>query len=174
MLPNKHGGNFVKVVEYDRSLQWVGDVKCPKCNGLTPAWRSSGMSECFPHFFCDTCSNVIQRESDKKIVWHDKSQEALEKIAKTLPKCSCGGQFAPSCGPKCKHCNTEIPIVRDAVEYLHNPNMIVVDGACTFSDKREDYMVRIVEAPTPQHNKPINRTKKTWLRSCFAKIAKLF
>ncbi|WP_318434809.1 hypothetical protein [Photobacterium leiognathi] len=164
----------MKVVEYDRSLQWVGDVKCPKCNGLTPAWRSSGMSECFPHFFCDTCSNVIQRESDKKIVWHDKSQEALEKIAKTLPKCSCGGQFAPSCGPKCKHCNTEIPIVRDAVEYLHNPNMIVVDGACTFSDKREDYMVRIVEAPTPQHNKPINRTKKTWLRSCFAKIAKLF
>ncbi len=135
----------MKIVEYSRALQWVGDLRCNQCDGLTPAWRSSGMSQCFPHFYCDTCSNVIHRVSDQRLVWSDKSQAILEQITNTLPKCSCGGQFAPNCGPNCKHCHAEIPIVRDAVEYLHNPNMIVVDGACTYSDEREPYMVRIVE-----------------------------
>jgi hypothetical protein len=133
----------MKVVEYDRSLQWVGEIKCPNCSGLTPAWRSSGMSECFPHFFCNRCSNVIHRESDQTLVWNEKSQEILDKIAETLPICSCGGRFAPNCGPKCLHCKKEIPIVADPIAYLHNPNMIVVDGACVHSDKREPYQVRI-------------------------------
>lgn len=135
----------MKVVEYERSLQWVGDLQCPDCNGLTPAWRSSGMSNCFPHFFCDTCSNVIHREADQAIVWDEKSKELLDQIAKSLPNCACGGQFAPSRGPKCRHCDSEIPIVADPIEYLHNANMIVVDGACAYSDKREPYQVRIVD-----------------------------
>ena len=63
----------MKIVEYSRSLQWVGDLRCNQCNGLTPAWRSSGMSQCFPHFYCDTCSNVIHRASDQRLVWSDKS-----------------------------------------------------------------------------------------------------
>lgn len=128
------------------------------------------MSECFPHFFCDTCSNVIHRESDKRLVWNEKSQEILDEIAKTLPKCSCGGQFSPNCGPKCKHCNTQIPVVRNAIEYLHNPNMIVADGACTFSDRRDPYMVRIIDDNTQQHNKTIKTEKISWLRQ----IAKFF
>jgi hypothetical protein len=133
----------MKVVEYDKSLQWVGDLKCNHCDGLTPAWRSSGMSDCFSHFFCDTCSNVIHREADKSLVWGGKSQEILNQISKTLPKCNCGGQFAPSCGPKCKHCNSEIEVVNNVVDYLHNPNIIVIDGACAFSDEREPYIVHI-------------------------------
>lgn len=144
MSPNTFEHASMKIVEYERSLQWVGDVQCPNCNGLTPAWRSSGMSNCFPHFFCDTCSNVIHRESDQLLVWNNKSQELLDQIAKTLPSCTCGGRFAPKCGPKCRYCKSEIHIVRDAIDYLHNPNMIVVDGACVFSDKREPYQVRIV------------------------------
>ena len=153
----------MKVVEYERSLQWVGDLKCNSCDGLTPAWRSSGMSECFPHFFCDTCSNVIHRDADKRIVWHEKSQQILDNIAQTLPKCSCGGQFAPKCGPKCKHCNAEIPIVSNAVDYLHCPNMVVIDGACAYSDRRDPYMVRIIENEEEQHNKSLKRTKNSWL-----------
>ena len=136
----------MKIVEYERSLQWVGDLKCNSCEGLTPAWRSSGMSECFPHFFCNTCSNVIHRKSDKKIVLSEKSQKTLDVIAETLPKCNCGGLFLPRCGPKCKHCNVEIPLVSNPIEYLHNPNMVVVDGACAYSDIREPYRVRIIEA----------------------------
>jgi hypothetical protein len=133
----------MKVVEYDKSLQWVGDLKCNPCDGLTPAFRSSGMSDCFSHFFCDTCSNVIHREADKSLMWGGKSQEILNQISKTLPKCNCGGQFAASCGPKCKHCNSEIEVVNNAVDYLHNPNIIVIDGACAFSDEREPYIVHI-------------------------------
>ena len=160
----------MKVVEYERSLKWVGDLKCPNCSGLTPAWRSSGMSECFPHFFCDTCSNVIHRESDKRLVWSEKSQEILDAISKTLPTCSCGGQFSPNCGPKCKHCNTQIPVVRNAVEYLHNPNMIAADGACAFSDRLDPHMVRIVSDADQQHNKTIKTEKTSWLHQ----IAKFF
>ena len=137
----------MRIVEYNRSLQWVGVVLCPDCNGLTPAWRSSGMSNRFTHFYCDTCSNVIHRESDQSLVWHEKSQEILDQIAETLPACICGGQFARNCGPNCVHCGSQIPIVADAVEYLHNPNMIVVDGACVFSDGREPYQVKIVDSP---------------------------
>lgn len=134
----------MKIVEYDRSLQWVGDLQCPKCQGLTPAWRSSGMSDCFPHFFCNTCSNVIHREADKELVWLEKSQALLHQIADTLPDCDCGGRFSANSGPNCKHCGEEIPAVADAVEYLHNPRMIIVDGASCYSDKRDAYKVKIV------------------------------
>lgn len=109
------------------------------------------MSNCFPHFFCTDCSNVIHRDADQSLVWEHKSQELLDQIAATLPDCPCGGRFAPGHGPKCAHCKAEIPIVRDPVDYLHNPNMIVVDGACVFSDVREPYQVRIL--PDPGDNK---------------------
>ena len=144
ITPTQPSGIAMEIVEYDRSLQWVGDVSCPDCDGLTPAWRSSGMSNCFPHFFCNTCSNVIHRQSDRELVWQEKSQDILDRIAETLPNCACGGAFAPNCGPKCMHCNAQIPIVTDAVDYLHNPNMIVIHGACAFSDYRDPYQVRIV------------------------------
>ena len=103
------------------------------------------MSNCFPHFYCDSCSNVIHRQSDQKLVWDAKSEEILRKISESLPDCSCGGHFAPGCGPKCLHCHSQIPIVKDAVEYLHHPNMIVLDGSVVFSDINEPYMVKIVE-----------------------------
>lgn len=160
----------MKIVEYERALHLVRDLKCESCEGLTPAWRSSAMSECFPHFFCNTCSNVIHRDADKKIVRYEKSQKVLDNISKTLPMCSCGGQFTPKCGPKCKHCNAEIPIVSDAVEYLHNPNMVVIDGACAFSDKRYPYMVRIIENEEEQNNKSLKRNKKSW----FSLLRRLF
>ncbi len=35
---------------------------------------------------------------------------------------------------------------RDVVQRLHDPNMIVIDGACVFSDRKPPYCVRIVEA----------------------------
>ncbi len=134
----------MKIVEYSRSLQWVGDLHCPACQQLTPAWRSSGMSECFPHFFCTRCSNVIHREADKALVWYEATPALLAQVAATLPACPCGGHFAPGAGPKCRHCHAQIPLVADPVAYLHNPNMVVSDGATCFSDVRPPYQVRIV------------------------------
>lgn len=134
---------MMKVVEYKRSLQWVGDLQCPQCNRLTPAWRSSGMSDCFPHFYCDRCSNVIHRASDQDLVWGEKSQELLDQIAASLPDCPCGGRFAPDNNPKCVHCGSQLKHQKDAVTRLHDPHMIVVDGACVFGGK-EPYTIRIV------------------------------
>ena len=133
----------MKVVEYERSLQWVGEMHCPKCAKVTPAWQSSGMSNCFPHFYCNTCSNVIHRTCDQELVWESKTAELVEQIAGTLPNCPCGGRFAPDNNPKCAHCNTEMKHQNDVVTRLHDPRMIVVDGACVFTDK-EPYRVRII------------------------------
>jgi hypothetical protein len=137
----------MEIIEYSRSLQWVGDLKCPACTQLSPGWRSSGMSECFPHFFCSDCSNVIVRDADKQLLYDAAaaSAELLARIAATLPECPCGGRFTPGAGPKCRHCHQQIPLVADAVAYLTNPHMVVLDGAVSFSDYRPPYQVRIVD-----------------------------
>lgn len=136
----------MEVVEYPRSLQWVGDMKCPRCERLTPAWRSSGMSDACPHFYCDRCSNVILREADRELAYNNASREVLDKIAATLPSCPCGGRFRPGTNPKCRYCGSEMPNSWDVVQRLHDPNMIVIDGACVFSDRKPPYCVKIVEA----------------------------
>lgn len=137
-----HGA--METVKYNRSLQWVGDLHCPECRKLTPAWRSSGMSQCYPHFYCDKCSNVIHRVCDQAKVYNVKgSQGLVSEIAGTLPDCPCGGRFTPGANPKCSHCGAAIPHSQDAVTRLHDPNMIVVHGGCVFSDKRPAYRVEI-------------------------------
>lgn len=136
----------MEIIKYPRSLQWVGDMKCPHCHKLTPAWRSSGMSHSFPHFYCDGCSNVIQRDADQQLVWEKATRELLDQIAQTLPQCPCGGRFRPGANPKCRHCGNEMPHAADPVQRLHDPFMIAIDGACVFSDRREPYQVRIVNA----------------------------
>src|SRR4051794_15671716 len=133
----------MEVIEYPRSLQWVGDLVCPKCAKLTPAWRSSGMSDACPHFYCDRCSNVILREADRELTHNvERNRELVDRIAETLPQCACGGRFRPGANPKCRHCGSECPNGWDVVERLGDPNMIVVDGACVFSDRKEPYCVR--------------------------------
>ena len=135
----------MKTVRYERSLQWVGDLECPHCGGLTPSWQSSGMSQCFPHFYCNRCSNVIHRFCDQIIVWEESSQELLDQIAATLPDCPCGGRFTPGANPKCSHCGEEVPHQSDPVTRLDDPHMIVIDGARVFSDRQEPYRVKIVD-----------------------------
>ncbi|TLM95439.1 hypothetical protein [Hymenobacter jeollabukensis] len=136
----------MNIVEYPRSLQWVGHLRCNHCQGLNEAWRSSGMSDCFPHFFCSRCSNVIHREADKAPIYAAGKVDAdvLAQIAATLPYCPCGGRFTPGVGPTCGHCQQKIDLIKDPVQYLQNPNMVVMDGACAFSDERPPYQVRIV------------------------------
>ena len=135
----------MKTVTYDTNLQWVGTMQCPKCHRITRAWQSSGMSECFPHFFCNKCSNVIHRREDQVLVWEGKSQELLDQIADTLPDCPCGGRFTPGANPKCVHCGADFPHQNDLVTRLHDGRMIAVDGACVFTDDSEPYRVKIVE-----------------------------
>ena len=129
---------------YHTSLQWVGTMECPQCHRITWAWQSSGMSQCFPHFFCNKCSNVIHRTQDQRLVWEGKSQALLDQIAATLPDCPCGGRFTPGANPKCVHCGADFEHQNDPVERLHDERMIVVDGACVFDGEGDAYRVKIV------------------------------
>ena len=135
----------MEIVEYSRTLPWVGHLKCPHCQGVNEAWRSSGMSECFPHFYCSRCSNVIHRSADKELVWEAATPEILAQLAATLPDCPCGGHFTPGASPKCQHCHQDTNLVADPVAFLHNPHMVVLDGACSFSDRRPPHRVRIID-----------------------------
>jgi len=135
----------MEIVEYERSLQWVGHLTCPHCQQLSEGWRSSGMSECFPHFYCSQCSNALQREQDKELVYYKATPQLLAQIAATLPACVCGGQFTPTAGPKCRWCHQEIPLVSDPVKHLHNPNVVLLDGACLCNAEGPRYQVRIID-----------------------------
>lgn len=43
---------------------------------------------CFPHFYCNKCSNVIFRVKDQELVMNNVIQEKLEIIQDDLPKIS--------------------------------------------------------------------------------------
>ena len=100
------------------------------------------MSDCCPHFYCDRCSNAIQREADKKLIWDEQSSELLARIAASLPACPCGGRFIPGANPKCPKCRAEFKHQDEPVRRLVDPHVILVDGAAFFGD-REPYRVRI-------------------------------
>jgi len=133
----------MKIVTYDSTNPWTGHLACGACGHLTPAWRSSGMSQLFPHFYCNRCSNVIHRRGDQALVREQSTPELLKKIAATLPDCPCGGRFTPGANPKCQKCGWESTNWWTVVTRLGDPNMVVVDGACVFSDSNEPYQLRI-------------------------------
>ncbi len=134
----------MKIVKYKKSLKWVGTIQCPECSNITNAWQTSGMSSCYPHFYCNQCSNVIHRLKDQALINGGSSQKLLDQIVSDLPKCSCGGQFQPNENPKCCNCGEEFTHQSNAIERLSDPHMIVIDGACVFSDENPPYIVKIV------------------------------
>jgi hypothetical protein len=134
----------MKIVHYASNSPWIGNMKCPCCSRLTPAWQSSGMSESFPHFYCSSCSNVIHREQDKELVYPvEPTQELLEKISATLSQCPCGGQFKPGANPKCPHCNSDFAHHWDLVQRLTVPHLILLDGSCLIRDRLYSYQISI-------------------------------
>ncbi len=103
---------------------------CPICNYDFRFMRYSGMSLSYPHFYCDSCSNVILRKSDfEKVMRNDISEDLLRDIVQSLPKCSCGGKFSSGNNPKCPHCKNEIRHQDTAINRLTDPYLIVMEGA---------------------------------------------
>jgi transposase-like protein len=104
---------------------------CPQCGYSIEYWWTSGMSESFPHFYCDTCSNVLWRRKDQEfLLSHETDDEsAIAQIADSLPHCKCGGRFMPWAGPKCPKCKYEFKRDRQPSYELRNPNMILLEGA---------------------------------------------
>ena len=88
------------------------------------------MSECFPHFYCGKCSNVIWRTQDQKLVTEKGASEAtLKEILDTLPYCSYGGCFEAGANPKCPSCGFEFEHQQTLVERLTDPYVILLQGA---------------------------------------------
>lgn len=136
----------MKTVEYNGDNPWVRVVSCPNCAEKVSAWVSSGMSESFPHFYCDRCSNVYHdAEGKQEILANTATPELLEKLEVRLPGCPCGGCFRAAANPKCPHCGQGFQHQHNALQRLSDPHMIVVDQACVLGSKSGPYKVVITE-----------------------------
>lgn len=101
------------------------------------------MSDLWPHFYCDRCSNAIHSEADKQIAWSEQTSEVVQRIAAALPACPCGGHFKPGANPKCPACGAEFAHQNDVVRRLTDPCVILIHGACFFSDQHSPHRVEI-------------------------------
>ena len=137
----------MREVHYQAGPQWVVAIACTTCRDVTKAWRSSGMSDSCPHFYCSKCSNVILRAEDRDLLRRrSPSPELVQEFAASLPACPCGGRFTPGANPKCRACGSELPHQSDPVTRLTDPFMIVLDGACVLTGEEGEagaYRVRI-------------------------------
>jgi len=113
------------------------ETACPSCEEMIPFYRFGGMSEMYPHFYCDACSNVYFSRAHHAALVEGRADAAmLQKIGSELPRCPCGGQFRPGANPKCPACRAELPHRLDAEARLLDPFAVLVDGAvvCQVSD----------------------------------------
>lgn len=105
---------------------------CPHCDKRVESFRFSGMSDMSPHFYCDKCSNVFFTQSHRDLLYRKRvSEELLSEIASSLPKCTCGGQFAPGANPRCPHCGQQIELHSGAssLKRLSDPIAFIFKGA---------------------------------------------
>ena len=135
------------IVTYSLGDPFVGQMTCSQCGAVTPAWRSSGMSACEPHFYCNRCSNAVVMESCKEFIWCEErklDETLLLKITERLPSCHCGGRFQAGANPKCKYCNHEFSHQNTAIQRLTDPHVILVNGAAMCDESGEiKYTVKI-------------------------------
>ncbi len=90
------------------------------------------MSECYPHFYCNACSNVLWREQDHDILRNEQVdfEAAMPGIVASLPRCKCGGQFTLDAGPKCRRCGYEFKQQIANLELrATEPHAILIEGA---------------------------------------------
>lgn len=109
--------------------------ECPDCKATIEYWWTSDISACFPHFYCESCSNVFWRSSDRERVTSSNLSEGLAKrIASELPKCKCGGSYRAGANPKCPSCGHEFKHGGSINQRLTDPNVILLQGAIFTSE----------------------------------------
>jgi hypothetical protein len=115
-------------------------INCPHCKGIVEFYHYSGMGDLVPHFYCNTCSNILFREDDHhKIRNREITVALLNELSKSLPACPCGGQFSPEASPKCPHCKLEIKHQETALKKLTDPYAIQIKGASLLKPKKPIY-----------------------------------
>ncbi len=107
-------------------------IQCEKCNKIIDYKMYSGMSNAYPHFYCNKCSNIYILESYRYKLYGKKDDkrlaEILEEIKAILPACECGGHFQPGANPKCPYCNFELTHQDNEIQRLQDPCAIVIRG----------------------------------------------
>ncbi len=81
----------------------------------------------YPHFYCDTCSNLFFSGAHHELVRrlpHDVS--LLDRLARSLPSCPCGGRFRPGANPKCPSCDGELKHQLDPIARLSDPFAVLL------------------------------------------------
>jgi hypothetical protein len=115
-------------------------INCPHCKGIVEFYHYSGMGDLVPHFYCDTCSNILFREEDHhKVRDREITIELLNELSENLPACPCGGQFSPEASPKCPHCKREIKHQETPLKMLSDPYAIQIKGARLLKPKKPIY-----------------------------------
>lgn len=115
-----------------------GAVPCPICAAEIRFWDAAAQGGVFPHFYCDTCSNVYWSHADWVRAQSNQDRTAaLAEIVASLPPCPCGGRFVPGSNPACPTCGARIPHQDDPAERLFDPHAIVVEGARLLTPARD-------------------------------------
>lgn len=125
--------------------------KCPYCNGTIrfTSIRLHNWPE--PFLYCDTCSNILRRESDTTAAHqalsvgtpepsHEVIMRLYHSIESSRPLCPCGGRFRVWANPRCPSCYRQLPYnngVKNDEVRAHDTLMIVLDGATVIGDTRE-------------------------------------
>jgi hypothetical protein len=105
-------------------------MNCQHCKGIVEFYHYSGMGDLAPHFYCDSCSNILFREEDSKKLYNcELTEELFDEITKDLPACTCGGKFRAEANPKCPHCKQEIKHQDSPLNRLRDPYAIQLKDA---------------------------------------------
>ena len=95
------------------------------------------MGGVYPHFYCDTCSNVYHNYKHKDLLLErGESAALLEEIQNELPECPCGGRFRAGANPRCPSCGAEMPHQASPLERLGDPCAIQLEGAVLCYEER--------------------------------------
>ena len=115
-------------------------INCPHCKGVVEFYHYSGMGDLVPHFYCNTCSNILFREEDHhKIRNREITVALLNELSEKLPACPCGGQFSPEASPKCPHCKRDIKHQETPLKRLTDPYAIQIKGASLLKPTKAIY-----------------------------------
>jgi predicted RNA-binding Zn-ribbon protein involved in translation (DUF1610 family) len=138
MNPSQFKGKY-EVVEDKRPSTHHRD--CPSCAKSIEYWWTSGMSECYPHFYCGDCGEVIWREKDKIRTFTSHGEGELKhdirEILAELPTCRCGGHYTLEAGPRCPHCRFDFADKNRAFsDRAYDPHIILLQGSRLYIENK--------------------------------------
>jgi hypothetical protein len=122
------------------------EVECPRCVSKIPYTVLNLSVGVDVYLYCDTCSNFVLREEDRRELVPLLSQSTendfdakvgalYERLEKNLPPCECGGRFTLWSNVKCPNCYYEFPYnngIRNLAARYREPKLVWIQGAIAY------------------------------------------